>query len=408
MLFYKIISWIAAPFCFIYFLFGVIKRNEIFRIFERLGIHTASKAGKRYFWIHAVSVGEVSSIINFVKYVKQINKDVEFIVTTGTFSGAKLAADQGFIHQYVPMDIAFCVKNFLKYWNPELVFFVDSEIWPSTISILKEKNIPTILLNSRLSKKSFSKWQRFPEFFKEILEKYTLILPQSATEYSNFSFFGTKNIIQINNLKYSVPPKQYQYKKPNRLVFIAASTHRGEEEIIINVHKELIKKYPTLLTIIAPRHPERVNEITGLLDGVEYSIRTETKEINDNIQVYIANTIGELDFFYHISDIAFVGGSLVNIGGHNIFEPAIQKCAVIHGNYMSNFFDMSQYFAAVMYQVSSGDEMVSVIESLLSAPETLEYIKSQTFKLSQELNKNVIQSVYGLIKQHVKESVVLV
>lgn len=408
MLLYRMFYILFSPLSLVYFLCKAIKHNEFLRFFERLGFRSIDYSGKNCIWIHAVSLGEANSVIGFAKYLKQKNNDLDVLITTGTSSGAKVVIENGFLHQYMPMDFSFSINKFLKNWNPKMAIFVDSEIWPNTVVKLKERDIPSILLNARLSKKSFDRWMKCKEFFANLLQQYTLILPQSHTEYENFSSFVNENVIEINNLKYSIPPKHYNYKHPNKPTFIAASTHAGEEELIISAYREIIKKYPDLLMILAPRHPERLPEIVKLLDGLQYSIRTEQKEISDDTQVYVVNTFGELDLFYSISDIAFVGGSLVDVGGHNIFEPAIQKCAVIHGSYMGNFFDMSQYFSAVMYEVSSVEDLGSVLESLLADANTMEYIKNQTYSMSQELNKNVIGSAYKIIKDHVKNSEILV
>lgn len=408
MLLYRLLYVIFSPLFLVYFLLKSVRNGEFVRFFERLGFRSIDYSGKNCIWIHAVSLGEANSVIGFAKYLKQKNNDLDVLITTGTSSGAKVVIENGFLHQYMPMDFSFSINKFLKNWNPKMAIFVDSEIWPNTVVKLKEKDIPSILLNARLSKKSLQNWMHFKDFFTSILKQYTLILPQSHTEYENFSSFVNENVIEINNLKYSIPPKHYNYKHPNKPTFIAASTHAGEEELIISAYREIVKKYPNLLMILAPRHPERLPEIVKLLEGLQYSIRTEQKEISDDTQVYVVNTFGELDLFYSISDIAFVGGSLVDVGGHNIFEPAIQKCAVIHGSYMGNFFDMSQYFSAVMYEVSSGEDLGSVLESLLADANTMEYIKNQTYSMSQELNKNVIGSAYKIIKDHVKNSEILV
>lgn len=408
MLVYRILIIIASPFLFLYFLLKSIKYGEFLRCFERLGFPSIKPRNGRYIWIHAVSVGEVNSILEFAKYVKKLNPEFEIVITTGTPTGANIVISNGFMHQYMPIDIGLFDKFFLKSWHPEVVMFVDSEIWPNMINLLSKKKIPTILVNARLSDKAFANWKKFAKFFKSLLSKYTLILAQSQSDYAKYSFFKTKNVVEINNLKYSLPVKSYNYKKPQRPIFVAASTHNGEEKIAINVHKTLTKKYPGLLTIIIPRHPERVVEIRPLLKDIKYAVRTESREIPQDAGVYLVNTFGELGLFYSMADIAFVGGSLVGVGGHNIFEAAVQKCAVVHGNYMSNFADMAEYFSAVMYQVSCEDELADVIDSLLSDHSTLEYIKEQTFNLSQELNKNVVHSAYSLIKQHVKDSKVLV
>lgn len=406
--FYRVFAIIFWPFYSLYFLYKSIKEKELHRFFERLGFSGIKNVKSRYIWIHCASVGEVNSVVSFAKYLKERNEGLEVLITTVTFSGARIAISHGFLHQYAPLDVPFIIKKFLNTWKPEMVFFVDSEIWPNMVLVLDKKKIPSVLLNARLSKKSFERWKYFKIFAKFLLSKYTLILPQSSLEFSNYSFLGTDNIIEINNLKYSIPPKRYDYQKLDRIIFIAASTHNGEESIIIDAHKFLKKKYEKLLTIIVPRHPNRLQEILKLCDGMKTQVRTESGDINLETEIYIVNTFGEMDFFYSISDIAFVGGSLVDVGGHNIFEAAVQRCAIIHGNYMDNFFDMSQYFATTTYQISSLDELIDVLDGLMSDINTLEYIKNRTYELSKELNNNVVSSVYKLVHDKVKESKILV
>ena len=251
------------------------------------------------------------------------------------------------MHQFYPLDNIYIINNFLNYWEPSSVIFVESEIWPAMISELKRRKIKLILINARMSKKSFKRWSSIKYFGKSIFEKFDYIFPQNKETFLYFKKLGLKKIKFLGNLKF-IDTHNDKFKEinkkyfKNKMILCTASTHHNEEEIFANLHIKYKKKIPNLVTIIIPRHIERTNEIAQMLDKkkLKFNRHSENKKNFKNCDVYIVDSYGENKSFYKISNVVFLGGSLVSKGGQNPLEALRFGCNILHGNYTFNFKDV--------------------------------------------------------------------
>ena len=322
------------------------------RLEERLGISLAERPTGNLIWFHAASVGESLSLVELIKRISYSQPDYNFLITTGTITSAKLILSRlpsNAVHQYIPVDTPKAVEKFLDRWRPSLAIWTESEFWPNLISFTSARDIPMILINARISEKSYRRWRFFKKSLKNLIEKFNYSLIQDEKTVKYFSKIG----ISSNNFELTGTLKEGSAALPhseieqveiskqilNRPVWLAASTHEGEEKLIAAAHRHASKASQGLLLIIVPRHPERGLEIASILTKENFKIRLRSKKdkISSDTQIYIADTLGELGLWYRVAPVSFVGGSLVPIGGHNPFEPAALGSAILHGPYVENF-----------------------------------------------------------------------
>jgi 3-deoxy-D-manno-octulosonic-acid transferase len=306
---------------------------------------------------------------------------LSFLLTTGTVTSAKLAAQRlgpRAIHQYAPLDAPEYVASFLDHWRPDLGVFTESEIWPNLILESSARGIPLALVNGRMTKRSFRRWRRSLSFAQPLFSRFTLVLAQNEALARRFSALGAPTAVPIGNLKMDAPPPAIDGAELERLRamlqgrprLIAACTHEGEEQIIADAHRQLADSLPGLCTIIAPRHPQRGEAIAQMLrgHGLTVALRSLGQLPDRNISAYVADTIGELDMLYKLAPVAFLGGSLVDRGGHNPVEAMRQGAAVLVGPHWQNFADT--YGALIAnggaIMVRSAEEVVSAARKLLS------------------------------------------
>ena len=339
---------ILSPLILIY---RIIKKKENpKRFLEKFSINKKKRKKGKLIWFHCSSVGELLSIVPLIKEFEKTKSIKQILVTTSTLSSSKIFGKFRFkktSHQFYPLDNIHIVNNFLNYWKPSSVFFVESEIWPTMISELNKRKIKILLINARMSEKSFRRWFAIRYFGKIILEKFDYIFPQNKETFLYFKKLGIKKIKFLGNLKFinSHNDKLKEINKKhfkNKKVLCSASTHHNEEEIFANLHMKYKKKIPNLITIIIPRHIERTNEITQMLDKkkLKYIKHSENIKNYKNYDIYIVDSYGESKSFYKISDVVFLGGSLVSKGGQNPLEALKFGCNILHGNYTFNFKDI--------------------------------------------------------------------
>jgi 3-deoxy-D-manno-octulosonic-acid transferase len=324
------------------------------RMNEKLGFYKLRRSKGRLIWFHVASVGELNSIIQLVK---SLEADYNVLITTITLNASKVFEKAEFkntIHQFAPLDTPQIVKKFLGHWNPDVGVFIDSELWPNLLNA-SSKRFKVINLNARLSDRSAKKWGCIKGLASYVYGKFFLVLPCSSDDMRKISAFVPKNKLQfIGNLKLATtttqPPKAElsTFKKllANKLLIVAASTHPGEEEVILDAFKLAKKQNKDAFLIIAPRNPSRGEEIKAICDAKSLlsSIRSKSPKFHSKDSVYIADTIGEMVLWYTLGDIAIVGGSFVPHGGHNIVEPAKLNNAIITGTHTHNFRDIIGYF----------------------------------------------------------------
>ncbi len=338
---------------------------------------------KPVIWIHAVSVGEVEACRPLVKALQLEYPEHQLLITTMTPTGSarvKLLFSDLVAHCYLPYDIPFFIRRFLSRSNPKFGIIMETEIWPNLLHVCQQQKIPLVLANARMSERSAKGYARFASFTKSTLQNLSLIAAQGQDDKKRFQQLGaeSKKVHIIGNLKYEInlPASLKEQASAmrdmwdtNRPVLVAASTHEGEEEMLLNAARQIRAHFTDLLLIIVPRHPERFDRVAALAlkSGVKTLRRSEHRPCPSDTQVLVVDTMGELPLFYATSDIAFVGGSLVPHGGHNILEPAILGRPVITGPHFFNFSDITKQFLAAKaaLQVENTEELAQTVITLL-------------------------------------------
>lgn len=320
------------------------------RLAERRGRASAERPEGPLVWVHGASVGEVISVLPLIERLDA--RGFRVLLTSGTLTSSRVAerrAPPGVIHQFVPLDARGFMARFLDHWAPDLVLIAESELWPNLIAELGRRGTPVVLVNARLSERSARRWGKLPKSARALLSRVDLCLAQSEEDGGRFSELGTPRVEVSGNLKFDVPPPAADPAELQRLaravgkrpVLLAASTHEGEEELVIEAHEMLVSKIPNLITVIAPRHPERGEEVAALAQSADLNTRQRgLGELPDReTDIYIADTMGEMGLLYRLAPIVFMGGSLVEHGGQNPIEPAKLGSAVLHGPHVWNFSD---------------------------------------------------------------------
>lgn len=374
---YNSIVLLLLPFFLVRILFKSIQdKDYASRLHHRLGFYKQNKI-QNSIWFHAVSLGEVIASEKIIKKLLESNDIVLSVTTpTGLRQAKKIYKDKISII-YAPWDFWFFISGVFRSYNPKALIIFETEIWPSMISYSRNKNIPVILCNGRLSDNSLKNYMIFKNFFKKILNKFELIFAQTNNHKENFkSLIGSDEIIEIcGSVKFDIDTKEeLQNHVSNYSFFLASSTHPGEDEIILNAFTKLKESFGDLKLIIVPRHPERANSIISLFSNqnVKAKILSDTDQINGEDEIVIFNAIGHLNKLYSIANLAFVGGSMFKeTGGHNIIEPAANMCPFIFGPYIYNFEDISQMFLSenACIQISNEDELYTAAKKILSSSE---------------------------------------
>ena len=374
----------------IFFIRIIVGKEDPKRFLEKFCIYSKRFKIRKTIWLHGSSVGEILSVIPIINVLEKNKKIKKIILTSSTTSSALIFSKYKFkktTHIYFPIDTNYLTKKFIKYWKPQIALFIDSEIWPNMFNNLKINNIPIILLNGRITKKSFKRWMKFPYFAKKNFSKISLAMPQNNETSKYLKTLGVKKIKIVGNLKYFGQSKKLLDKNTkklfkNRLIFCAASTHYNEELFIGKIHKELKLKYNNLLTILIPRHANRSGSIANELENIGLKIitRSSKQKISKNTDIYIADTYGETSKFYGLSNITFLGGSLVPHGGQNPLEPARMGSYILHGPNIQNFKEV--------YNMLSKLKISSKINSVFSMKKIVnKKIKyKQPLKVNQKLN----------------------
>ncbi|TCH96722.1 3-deoxy-D-manno-octulosonic acid transferase [Roseococcus sp. SYP-B2431] len=357
-------------------------KEEAARLPEREG-HGAARPEGRLLWLHAASVGETLAILPLLDALLARDPALSFLVTTGTATSAqllpqRLSGELGarVIHRYVPLDVPPWVARFLDGWRPDAACLVESELWPNLLGACAARGIPTALLNARISGRSFRRWRNFgPGLIRRLLGGFSLIVPRSAEDAARLTALGARRLAPAGDLKLAADPLPADPGKLAELraaigarpVLLAASTHPGEEELVLAAARELAPRVPDLLTIIVPRHPERGSEIAAAAGAPRRGAGLPPGEG----PAYIADTLGELGLFYRLASVALVGGSLIRHGGQNPLEAARLGCPMILGPHMENFADATAALLAAggARQLPDAAALAGVVADMLSHPE---------------------------------------
>jgi 3-deoxy-D-manno-octulosonic-acid transferase len=354
-------------------------REDAARLGERRGTAALARPAGALMWIHAASIGELVSMLPIVEALT--TRGFAVLVTTGTVTSAQLAAERlpaGALHQYVPLDVPRYVRRFLDHWRPDLALFAESELWPAMIGELARRRVPLVLANARMSARSYRRWQIVPAAARALLGRIELCLAQSDLDARRLATLGAPRVEVAGNLKLDVPPPPAAPEAVFRLrqalgrrpMWLAASTHPGEEEMVARVHSAVREAAPGLLTVIVPRHPERGAAVAAIAQagGLAAEQRTAAAVPAAATEIYVADTIGELGLFFRLAEIAFLGGSLVPHGGQNPIEPAKLGAAILHGPHVANFAELYAALdhAAGAREVAGGDALAQQLTALVA------------------------------------------
>ncbi|WP_370675298.1 3-deoxy-D-manno-octulosonic acid transferase [Pleomorphomonas sp. PLEO] len=349
---------------------------------ERLGHPSVTRPEGPLVWVHAVSVGEAMAAMPVIDRLIAEGKGV--LVTTVTTTSAALVAHRlrpGLIHQFAPLDLAGPVDRFLAHWRPDLAVFVESEIWPVAIGRLADHGIPLVVANARLSPRSFRGWQRAAPAARAVFRRMSLVLAQTDDDGARFSGLGAPKVSTFGNIKFDAGLPDVGLADLDALkegigerpVVLAASTHPGEDEVVLTAFLKIKENRPETLLVIVPRHPVRGGDIALLSGAAGLATRRRTAgELPDaTTEVYVADTLGELGAFFSLADVVLMAGTFIDgIGGHNLIEPARLGAAVISGPHFSNWLDIYHAFidAGGLRIVHSSDELAEATLSLIDDP----------------------------------------
>ena len=377
---YRVLTNILYPFLCIFLFVRVLRNKEDPKRYkEKIFVkhfNVIKSNNSRLLWFHAASVGELKSIIPIIITISSKKKDYEFLITTTTFSSSQLAETKfkmfkNIKHRFMPFDVNFIIEKFLDKWKPEKIFLVDSEIWPNLILKAKEYKIPIALINARLTRKSLNRWLLFPRTAQKIFEVFDLCLCSSEETKNFLQELNAKNIKYEGNIKFINEEEKKFHKNQNidallnSRFWVAASIHKEEDILCLKTHIEIKKKYNDIVTIIAPRHINRVNEIKNLSESLNLStqILNHNDEVSQNNEIIIINSYGELqNYFLHAKSV-FIGKSMIkrlkNDSGQNPIDAAYLNCKVYHGPYVSNFHEIYEILKDnnISYQIQNYNEL---------------------------------------------------
>ena len=386
-------------------LFRLLKKKEDFKRFkEKLGFFSKNRSRGKLIWFHGASVGEFQSIVPLLEELEKSKKISQILITSNTLSSSKLISKiklKKISHQFFPIDNDLIIKKFINYWKPSIALFVDSEIWPNTLINLNKKKIPTVLINARITRKSYNKWIKLKNFSKSIFNKFDLCLSSNKETVVFLKKLGAKNIKYSGNLKYSQSENEKIEIDSQTIKFIsrktawcASSTHNSEEKFVGLVHNKLKKKYKNLLTVIIPRHIDREKQIKSQLSnlGLKIHVHEPKTKIHQDTDIYLVNTFGKTKSFYSLVKNVFLGGSLIKHGGQNPLEAVRYNCNILYGPNVSNFDEIYKFLnkQKISKKIFNLNQTINVLDKLFASKKAQKNIKSRINAIGQKvLEKNI-------------------
>ena len=403
---------LVSPIIIIYRI--IINKEDKKRFLEKFSFPSRKKNNENLIWFHGASVGEIMSIIPLIKYYEKHKSIKQILITSSTLSSSKILKKYKFkktIHQFYPIDHVIFTNKFLQYWKPKVAIFIESEIWPCMYQKISQKNIPIILLNARLTKKTFYKWDKISFFSKNIFNKIKVAYPQNNETTNFLQKLRVSKINQIGNLKFIDSSNRNMNKINQNLksefkkkkIWVASSTHNSEEMFCAKAHIELKKKFKNLITIIIPRHIHRSKNIIKNLKKLNLKINLHSSKIKSlkNIDIYLVDTFGETKKFHNISSTVFLGGSIIKRGGQNPLEAARSGSKVLHGPNVDNFKDVYRLLKKfkISKKINSSSELASSI-IFKKNKKNGQKIK----KIGEKILKKTINQLDNLIKNEFEKT----
>ena len=391
------------------------KKEDFYRFKEKFCFFSEQRKKGKVVWFHGASVGEIKSIIPLLEKFEKNKKINQILITSNTLSSSKIISDIKFkkvIHQFFPIDVKFISNKFLNYWKPSAAFFVDSEIWPNMILNLNDQKIPIILLNGRITRKSFYRWNFFKNFSRKIFEKFDLCFSSNNETKKYLIKLGIKKNINVGNLKFSQSEKdtvvyQKNLKKfiKSKKIWCASSTHFNEEDLCGLVHKELKLKHKNLLTIIIPRHINRTASIRNSLNemGLNVHLHEPPAKIKKDTDIYIVNSYGKTGSFYSYCKNVFLGGSVINHGGQNPLEAARFGCNILHGPNVSNFREIYKFLNQnkISHKIIGSKMMIKKLNSLFAKNKNSKKIQKKINLIGQKILNDTYKEIDLLLKNEI-------
>ena len=422
-LIYTAIFYLALPLYFVRLIIRAVQNPDYLKRWgERLGYGSnLPTEGKTVLWIHAVSVGEVNASIPLVRSLLDTYSNSEILVTTSTPTGSKILLDKmgaRVKHQYVPLDLPACLNVFLDRWNPKAVIVLETEIWPNILSMCKERGIFTALVNARLSEKSKDKYNIVKPLAAEALGNLDLLIAQYDSDADRFKEINTALKIEVcGNLKFDqqVPEEMHSISSSirdswsdggQRPTLIAASTHETEEEFVLDAFLEILGESKDALLILVPRHPERFETVFEYIQNRDLSVarRSNKDDVTPKTQVLLGDTMGELNFLYSVSDVAFVGGSLVDHGGQNLLEPASLGLPLSSGKSLRNFQEIADELqeSKALFLIEEQKELSDFFIDMISKPKKSARIGKASAKVFEK-NRGVLIKINQSLNKHLSK-----
>jgi 3-deoxy-D-manno-octulosonic-acid transferase len=386
-------------------------REDAKRFDERRGIASAARPQGFLIWFHAASVGESMSMLRLLDRLLEERRGVHILVTTGTVTSAAMVADrlgERVIHQYVPVDRSAWVERFVEHWRPDCAVWIESEIWPNLLHAIARRRIPAALVNARMSERSHRRWSMARASIARLLSTFDLCLAQTEQEATRLGELGARDVRYVGHLKFAADPlpadpaalAALHEAVGNRPLWVLASSHAGEDELAVAAHKQLMQRFPKLLTVIVPRHVKRGSEIASLAAaaGLTASLRSAGLPPGPTDAVYVADSMGELGLWYRLTSIACIGGSLVPVGGHNPIEAAQLDCALLYGPHM---FSMSGIAAELQAEnaaivVDGEEKLAEAVGRLLEDPPAAQAMAAAGRHVA-ERNRHVLDRAFAAL-----------
>ena len=411
--FYRILINLIILISPIIILVRIIKNKEDPKRFkEKFCFFSKKKIKKKLLWFHGASVGEILSVIPLIEKFERDKNIHQILITSNTLSSSKIITNlklKKTVHQFFPIDSVNFSSQFLNYWKPSIAVFIDSEIWPNMILNIKKRNIPLVLLNGRINKKSFNKWKRLGQTAKFLFGKFDACYPSSNESKVHLKLLGIKKNKYIGNLKFTQTEKNEitSYKKLNerilsKNIWCASSTHDSEERLAALTHKRIKKKYKDLITVIIPRHVERTKIIIDELKDLKLKVhRHSSKEkIKKNIDIYFVDEYGKTKFFYKICKVVFLGGSIIKHGGQNPLEPARYGCKILHGPNIWNFHEIYELLKkyGVSDKINNVNQLTKLVNKNLNKKTNNLKIRSKIKKIGNSILSSTFKEINSFIR----------